>query len=200
MKNLLIISLFFTAFALHGVSVLTNTYSQGPTSFTNTIGFTSPGADGATLDYDAFTSTDVFAQSAGRSVYKRGHASGANASYWPGFSNAAQYFYITPESIEDGAQWRTLKTSATGQYVFGGWSAIDSTGDELSIGITAGVAFPRQVGIQIEGVNTFSSFRHYQMASHGIDTLSLAVVPEPSTYALTAGLIAFVFIAIKRRK
>ena len=68
MKNILIISLFFTAFALHGVSVLTNTYSQGPTSFDNAIGFTSPGADGATLDYDVFTSTDVFAQASGRSV------------------------------------------------------------------------------------------------------------------------------------
>ena len=192
-KVLSLITMFFAAFALHGVSVVTSN------SWSSTIGFT-PVADSAEVAYDAFSSADVFAQATvagtpGTSVFKRGHWGAANANYWGDPSKTAQTFYLTPESIGAGARWRTLKSNANGNYSFGNWSAINSTGDELSISISQGVSFARQVGVQIQGVNSFSSFR--QNADSG--ELSLAVVPEPSTYALIAGLVAFLYIAIKRR-
>ena len=191
-KVLSLITMFFAAFALHGVSVVTNN------SWSSTINFTTV-ADGTEVAYDAFNSADVFAQATvagtpGTSVFKRGHWASANPNYWGDASKTAQTFYLTPDSIGAGARWRTLKSNAAGSYVFSGWSAIDSTGDELSLSIS-GVAFARQVGVQIQGVNSFSSFK--QNADGG--ELSLAVVPEPSTYALLAGLVAFLYIASKRR-
>tara|TARA_B100001778_G_scaffold332461_1_gene338827 strand:- start:1139 stop:1777 length:639 start_codon:yes stop_codon:yes gene_type:complete len=210
-KLLLLTSLIFTAASLHGVSIVTSTNSQSPTAWASTINMTPP-SDGDIVSYNAFASADVFAQGtvqgvAGTSIYKRGHANSANAAAWlvpfgPNYSQGGQYFYLTPESISASAKWRTLKTASGGAYVFGAWQDIDTVGSETSIAITAGVTFNRQVGVQIQGVNSFSSFRHYQMTTHGIDELSLEaeVVPEPSTYALMAGFAAFLFVALKRRK
>ena len=212
MNKLFLSLLLLVSSSMYGVSVVTFTYTPaGPPDFTtpafeSAIGTTfSPAVtNGQEVAYDAFNMADVFQQVtvagvSGTSVYKRGHANEANAAFWD-LSPGQQFVYLTPDSFDEGAQWRTLRTNAGGSYTFSGWSAI--TAGENSISIPAGAAgdVSRQTGIQVQGVNSFTSFRHYEMGSHSIDTLSLSVVPEPSTYALLAGLAAFLYVAIKRRK
>lgn len=197
---------------MYGASVVTFSYTPaGPPDFTtpafeSTIGATfSPGVtNGQEVAFDAFNMADVFQQVtvagvAGTSVYKRGHNSASNAAFWD-LSPGMQFVYLTPESFDAGAQWRTLRTNAGGSYTFSPWSEI--TAGENSISIPAGGSgdVSRQTGIQVQGVNSFTSFRHYEMGTHSIDELSLTIVPEPSTYAILAGFVAFLCVAIKRRK
>jgi hypothetical protein len=57
------------------------------------------------------------------------------------------------------------------------------------------VAFERSVAIQIAGIVNFDSFSH----NYGSGTDSISVVPEPSSYALLAGLFACTYMMVRRR-
>ena len=197
---------------MYGASIVTFSYTPaGPPDFTtpafeSTIGASfSPGViNGQEVAFDAFNTADVFQQVtvagvAGTSVYKRGHANAANAAFWD-LSPGMQFIYLTPESFEADARWRTLRTNPAGSYTFGNWTDIKAGENSISIPQGASGDVSRQTGVQIQGVNSFTSFRHYEMGTHSIDTLSLTIVPEPSTYALLAGFVAFLCVAIKRRK
>jgi hypothetical protein len=59
------------------------------------------------------------------------------------------------------------------------------------------VAFERSVAIQIAGVVNFDSFSHNY--GGGTDSITVSAVPEPSSYALLAGLFACTFMMARRR-
>ena len=144
---------------------------------------------------DSFLSDNIFQQVSGRDVFKRGHWGSANANYWGADSQPVQTFSLDVTSSSVDSRWRILKSNAGGSYFFGSWSDISEGSNSVSI---TGVGFDRQVGFQIEGSVEFTNLTHDFV--NGSDTLSISVVPEPSTYALFAGFAAFLFVAIKRRK
>ena len=57
------------------------------------------------------------------------------------------------------------------------------------------VTFDRMVGFQIAGVVNIDSFSH----TYGSGVDSISVVPEPSSYALLAGLFACTYMMVRRR-
>jgi hypothetical protein len=59
------------------------------------------------------------------------------------------------------------------------------------------VAFERSVAIQIAGVVNFDSFSHNY--GGGTDSITVSAVPEPSSYALLAGLFACTYMMVRRR-
>ena len=76
-------------------------------------------------------------------------------------------------------------------------ASITSTGAfSLSHDVAAG-NYIGQIGFQMTGINANPDT---DWGNVQISGLSATAVPEPSTYALLAGLAAFLFVAIRRRK
>lgn len=192
MKTIKVLSLIATlslfSSALNALSVETN-------GFENAISFNSSPA----LSGNSISTNDIFAQGtvqgvAGTDIYKYGHWASANANYWGAESRTASTFNLDVAAASTGAKWRILKSTANNQYFFGNWSNLNT--GENSVTIAGGVGFDRQVGFQIQGTVDINSFEH---TAGGASVGSLSVVPEPSTYALLAGLVAFLYVAIRRR-
>ena len=137
-------------------------------------------------------------------VYKAGVANTAKdtpaAGAWRGSSNP-QTFTInvvgtpTAHGTNPGPRWRYLRTFNNGVSENGSWSDITVGENTLSINE---VSFARMVGFQIAGVVDIDSFSHDYGSD--VDTLSISVVPEPSSYALLAGLFASTYMMVRRRK
>ena len=138
-------------------------------------------------------------------VYKAGVANTAKdtpaAGAWSGSRNA-QTFTInvvgtpTAHGTNPGPRWRFLRSYNNGVSDNGSWS--DITVGENTLSITGGISFDRMVGFQIAGVVDIDSFSHDYGSD--VDTLSISVVPEPSSYALLAGLFASTYMMVRRRK
>ena len=175
--------------------------SGGPFSQALTNNWSDP-VDGSIVESASVTDSSLFATQfiggiGNVDIYK---TSGGNPSDWAASSNA-QTFTInvvgtpTAHGSNPGPRWRTIRSVANGNAFNSNWSDLSEGLNSLSFG---GVSFDRYVGFQIAGVVNIDSFTHdYESGS---DTFSISAVPEPSTYALLAGFITFVFVAIKRRK
>ena len=137
-------------------------------------------------------------------VYKAGVANTAvdtpAAGAWSGSRNA-QTFTInvvgnpTAHGSNPGPRWRYLRSFNNGVSDNGSWS--DIAVGENTLSINGGISFDRMVGFQIAGVVDIDSFSHDYGSD--VDTLSISVVPEPSSYALIAGLFACTYMMVRRR-
>jgi|GEM_PF-2598420 len=138
-------------------------------------------------------------------VYKAGVANSAlntpGAGAWADSSNAHTFSINvvgtpTAHGTNPGPRWRYLRSFNNGVSDNGNWS--DITVGENKLSITGPVSFDRMVGFQIAGVVDIDSFSHDY--GSGVDTLSISEVPEPSSYALLAGLFASTYMMVRRRK
>lgn len=94
-----------------------------------------------------------------------------------------------------GPRWRRIVTTNNGSTFNGNWVDITEGANSISF---AGVSFDRMVGFQIAGVVNIDSFSHTY--GSGTDSITVsAVVPEPSSYALLAGLFACTYMMVRRR-
>ena len=134
-------------------------------------------------------------------VYKFGVANTAlntpGSGGWSGSSNAHSFslnIVGTPAAhgSNPGPRWRRVVSTNNGGSFNGNWSNLSTGENTMSFGA---VAFERSVAIQIAGVVNFDSFTH----NYGGGTDSISVVPEPSSYALLAGLFACTYMMVRRR-
>ena len=165
--------------------------------------------DGDTAEELFFTDNSVFATLfitgiGNVDVYKAGVANSAlntpGEGAWADSSNAHTFSINvvgtpTAHGTNPGPRWRRIVSLNNGTTFNGNWSDLV----EGSNSITSGdVAFDRMVGFQIAGVVDIDSFSHDY--GSGVDTLSISEVPEPSSYALLAGLFASIYMMVCRRK
>lgn len=77
-------------------------------------------------------------------------------------------------------------------------ASITSTGDfSLTLDVSQGSNFIAQIGFTMTGLNANPNT---DWGNIQFQNLAATAVPEPSTYALLAGFVAFFFTAIRRRK
>ena len=134
-------------------------------------------------------------------VYKFGVANTAvntpGSGGWSGSSNAHSFSLNvvgtpTAHGSNAGPRWRRVVSTNNGGSFNGNWSDLNTGANTMSFGA---VAFERSVAIQIAGIVNFDSFSH----NYGSGTDSISVVPEPSSYALLAGLFACTYMMVRRR-
>ena len=137
-------------------------------------------------------------------VYKAGVANSAlntpGAGAWADSSNAHTFTINvvgtpTAHGTNPGPRWRRIVSLNNGTTFNGNWSDLV---EGLNTIKSVAVDFDRMVGFQIAGVVDIDSFSHDY--GSGVDTLSISEVPEPSSYALLAGLFASTYMMVRRRK
>jgi len=160
----------------------------------------------ATFTENSFLETKFLNNTIGNvDVWKVGVANTAKdtsaADAWSGSRNA-QTFTInvvgtpTAQGGKPGPRWRYIRSFNNGSDDQSNWSDITTGVNTLSI--TGGLSFDRYVGFQIAGTMDIDSFSHDY--GSGVDTYSISAVPEPSSYALLAGLLASTYMIVRRRK
>ena len=160
----------------------------------------------ATFTENSFLETKFLNNTIGNvDVWKVGVANTAKdtsaADAWSGSRNA-QTFTInvvgtpTAQGGKPGPRWRYIRSFNNGSDDQSNWSDITTGVNTLSI--TGGLSFDRYVGFQIAGTMNIDSFSHDY--GSGVDTYSISAVPEPSSFALLAGLLASTYMIVRRRK
>ena len=160
----------------------------------------------ATFTENSFLETKFLNNTIGNvDVWKVGVANTAKdtsaTDAWSGSRNA-QTFTInvvgtpTAQGGKPGPRWRYIRSFNNGSDDQSNWSDITTGVNTLSI--TGGLSFDRYVGFQIAGTMNIDSFSHDY--GTGVDTYSISAVPEPSSYALLAGLLASIYMIVRRRK
>ena len=156
--------------------------------------------DGELIANNYFTNDEVFDNG---NTYKRiHHIPGSSAqfdvnSFWP-YNSANHTFTLDITEVSAGARWRQISSHANGSTYSLGW--VNLTTGTNSIFLNAEGNYNRAViGFSIDGTIKFNKFTHtFGSQSFGYEEISVAV-PEPSTYALVAGVFAL-FLAAKRRR
>ena len=160
----------------------------------------------ATFTENSFLETKFLNNTIGNvDVWKVGVANTAKdtsaTDAWSGSRNT-QTFTInvvgtpTAQGGKPGPRWRYIRSFNNGSDDQSNWSDITTGVNTLSI--TGGLSFDRYVGFQIAGTMNIDSFSHDY--GTGVDTYSISAVPEPSSYALLAGLLASTYMIVRRRK
>ena len=106
-----------------------------------------------------------------------------------GYTLDSRYSTVAFIKTLDNTSWATVQNEEI---------AISSTGDfSVSLDVNTGGQYVAQIGLTMRGINANPST---DWGNISFSNLTASAVPEPSTYALIAGLAAFVFVAIRRRK
>ena len=156
--------------------------------------------DGELIANNYFTNDEIFENG---DTYKRiHHIPGSSAqfdvnSFWP-YNSANHTFTLDITEVSAGARWRQISSHANGSTYSLGW--VNLTTGTNSIFLNAEGNYNRAViGFTTEGSFKFSKFTHtFGSQSFGYEEISVAV-PEPSTYALVAGVFTL-FLACNRRR
>jgi len=136
-------------------------------------------------------------------VYKAGLANTAlntaAAGAWADSSNGHTFSLNvvgtpTAHGSNAGPRWRRIVSTNSGSTFNGNWVAMTEGDNTISFNA---VAFDRMVGFQIAGVVNIDSFSHTY--GTGVDSITVSAVPEPSSYALLAGLFACTYMMVRRR-
>ena len=156
--------------------------------------------DGSMIDRWHFTNDEIFDNG---TTYKRihhipGSSPQFNASlFWP-YNSSLHTFSLDIIQKSSDARWRSIQSLENGSLVHGGWVDLNIGLNSLSINPEGDFDRP-VIGFLIEGTFNFRSFSHsFGSLSWGYEEISVAV-PEPSTYVLLLGVVAFSF-AIRRGK
>ena len=166
--------------------------------------------DGDSLGANAFfTDSSVFATQfisgiGNVDVYKAGLAKTAlntpDPGAWADSSNGHTFSINvvgtpTAHGSNPGPRWRRIVSVNNGSTFNGNWENLDTGVNTITFGA---VAFDRMVGFQIAGVVNIDSFSHTY--GTGVDSITVvSPVPEPSSYALLAGLFACTYMMVRRR-
>ena len=123
----------------------------------------------------------------------------AGTGAWADSSNAHAFTLNvvgtpTSQNGKPGPRWRINYSRDNGTTQNGAWSDLTTGTNQISIG---GTAFDRTVAVQLAGVINWDSFSHNY--GSGTDSISVSAVPEPSSYALLAGLFACTYMMVRRR-
>ncbi len=156
--------------------------------------------DGELIANNYFTNDEIFDNG---DTYRRiHHIPGSSAqfdvnSFWP-YNSANHTFTLDITEASAGARWRQISSHANGSTYSLGW--VNLTTGTNSIFLNAEGNYDRAViGFTTEGSFKFNKFTHtFGSQSFGYEEISVAV-PEPSTYALMAGVFAL-FLACNRRR
>ena len=100
----------------------------------------------------------------------------------------------TSQGGKPGPRWRFVRSANNGGAANGNWADLTTGTNTLTLG---SVAFDRSVSIQIAGVVNWDLFSHNY--GSGTDSITVSAVPEPSSYALLAGLFACTYMMVRRR-
>ena len=101
----------------------------------------------------------------------------------------------TSQGGKPGPRWRVNYTRVNGSTQNGTWSNLVTGNNQIGI---AGVAWDRIVAVQLAGVINWDLFSHDYTS--GTDSIAVvSAVPEPSSYALLAGLFACTYMMVRRR-
>ena len=215
MKNTLLsftltLALAASAYGQYTINVVSNAggaFENLVNTGTNNTNMNLP-TDGTATSNDFITDNSVFAtsfiQNLGNvDVYKFGVANTAlntpGAGGWSGSSSAHSFSLNivgtpTAHGNNSGPRWRRVVSTNNGGSFNGNWSDLNTGANTMSFGA---VAFERSVAIQIAGVVNFDSFSHTYGSS--TDSITVSAVPEPSSYALLAGLFACPYMMVRRR-
>ncbi len=192
-------------FTIDVVSIAGGAFDNLVNTGTNNTNMNLP-TDGAATSNAFITDNSIFATQfistiGNVDVYKTGignvSAGVAGAGAWADSSNGHTFSLNvvgtpTAHGTNPGPRWRRIATNNGGFVFNGNW--VDITEGANSISFDE-VAFDRMVGFQIAGVVNIDSFSH----TYGSGTDSISVVPEPSSYALLAGLFACTYMMVRRR-
>ena len=131
---------------------------------------------------------------------KNTSAGAAGAGAWVDSSNAHAFTLNvvgtpTSQGGKPGPRWRVNYTRVNGTTQNGTWTDLVTGNNQIGI---AGVAWDRIVAVQLAGVINWDLFSHDYTS--GTDSIAVvSAVPEPSSYALLAGLFACTYMMVRRR-
>jgi hypothetical protein len=145
-----------------------------------------------------------------------------DVAFWTNGAGDGNKFMSAIYKLESGFDWAGQTLTISGDvssntldsrytaYVFAktldsnNWSevqyertAITGSNFSLSLDVLEGGNHLAQIGFMLEGLNANPAT---DWGSLQLSNVTASAVPEPSTYALLAGLAAFLFVAIRRRK
>lgn len=196
---LCILFAFTQAYALNIYPVTVHSEYSSSNPFRGVESISLP-TDGELIAINYFTNDEIFDNG---DTYRRiHHIPGSSAqfdanSFWP-YNSTNHTFTLDITEVSAGARWRQISSHANGSTYSLGW--VNLTTGTNSIFLNAEGNYNRAViGFSTEGSFKFSKFTHtFGSQSFGYEEISVAV-PEPSTYALMAGVFVL-FLAFNRRR